>query len=151
MDLRKSIKKSNTIKMIKHKSKSLKSKSKKLSSSLSKTFKKLSKKLSRSLKNNCNNKNKNIKHKNNKPKINKKHNLKRKTNHKKRSLKKNKLNSKLNNNNMLGGSNCDKYAYVNEPGLEIESNNGIPGIKISPSRASIGEIKSCPTIDHPTV
>jgi hypothetical protein len=127
MDLRKSIKKSKTIKMIKHKSKSLKSKSKNIF-----------KKLSRTLKNNCNTKKSNNKNK-------------RQIKRKNRSLKKTKLNNKMNNKNMLGGSNCDKYAYVNEPGLEINSDNGIPGIKINPARASIGEIKTCPTVDHPNI
>jgi len=50
---------------------------------------------------------------------------------------------------LKGGSNCNEYAYINEPGINIPSLDSIPGLSIEPSKASIGKIKTCPTVNHP--
>lgn len=53
---------------------------------------------------------------------------------------------------LKGGSACDEYAYVNEPGLTIPGDTGdtsVPGLNIVSSRASIGKVKTCNPINHP--
>jgi hypothetical protein len=49
---------------------------------------------------------------------------------------------------MKGGS-CDEYAFVNEQSMNIPELNGVPGLNISAQRASIGKVKTCPTVNHP--
>lgn len=54
------------------------------------------------------------------------------------------------NKNKKGGS-CDEYAFVNEYGVNIPELNGVPGLNIPSHRASIGKVKTCPTVNHPMV
>ena len=49
---------------------------------------------------------------------------------------------------MKGGS-CDEYAFVNEQSMNIPGLNGVPGLNIPAQRASIGKVKTCPTVNHP--
>lgn len=49
---------------------------------------------------------------------------------------------------MKGGS-CDEYAFVNEQSMNIPGLTGVPGLNIPAQRASIGKVKTCPTVNHP--
>jgi hypothetical protein len=48
----------------------------------------------------------------------------------------------------LNGGGCDEYAYVNEPGFDIPDMDGVKGLSIAPSKASIGKVTSCPKVEH---
>ena len=49
---------------------------------------------------------------------------------------------------MKGGSGCDQYVFVNEYALNIPSFKSVPGLKVPAQRASIGKVKSCPSVNH---
>jgi hypothetical protein len=48
----------------------------------------------------------------------------------------------------LNGGGCDEYAYVNEPGIELPDMDGVKGLSIPASKASIGKVTSCPKVEH---
>lgn len=81
--------------------------------------------------------------------MNKKHKKHKKRNtHKKHKNNTYKL-SKVNNTNLkLNGGSCDEYAYVNEPEFRIPDLDGIKGLFIPSTKASIGKVVSCPKVDH---
>ena len=123
-------------------SKKLKNKTKKNYKSFKTNAKLLSNKTNKSLKYLLKLKNKHSRRNNSKSKHSRRNNSKSK--HSRRNNSKSKHSRSL-----KGGSNCNEYAYINEPGINIPSLDSIPGLSIEPSKASIGKIKTCPTVNHP--